>query len=106
MSCSMKIGRLIVLFFLGGMVATAAAQTGVARYISDYRIDSLRTKELRLDIDNLFFFKNNEFGNSVMKGYTLPGAWINPAENKIEEVKELQSYANKIRKGIIEAVKR
>ena len=74
----MKIGRLIVLLFLGWMVGTATAQTGVARYITDYQIDSLRTKELRLDIDNLFFFKNNEFGNSVMKGYTLPGAWINP----------------------------
>ena len=55
----MKIGRLIVLLFLGWIVGTATAQTGVARYISDYRIDSLRTKELRLDIDNLFFFKNN-----------------------------------------------
>ena len=75
---SMKIGRIVALFFLGLMIGPATAQTGVARYITDYQIDSLRIKELRLDIDNLFFFKNNEFGNSVMKGYTLPGAWINP----------------------------
>ena len=54
------------------------AQAELERHLSDYRIDSLKTKELRLDFDNLFFFKNNEFGNSVMKGYTLPGAWVNP----------------------------
>ena len=52
------------------------AQAELERHLSDYRIDSLKTKELRLDFDNLFFFKNNEFGNSVMKGYTLPGAWV------------------------------
>ena len=55
-----------------------SAQVEVGRYNTDYRIDSLKMKELRLDMDNLFFFKNNEFGSSAMKGYTLPGAWINP----------------------------
>lgn len=48
------------------------------RYYTEYRIDSTKVRELRLDIDNLFFFKNNEFQSSAMKGYTLPGAWINP----------------------------
>ena len=55
-----------------------SAQTVPERYVTEYQIDSLKTKEFRLDIDNLFFFKNNEFSSSVMKGYTLPGAWINP----------------------------
>ena len=55
-----------------------SAQVEVGRYNTDYRIDSLKMKELRLDMDNLFFFKNNESGSSAMKGYTLPGAWINP----------------------------
>lgn len=54
------------------------AQTKSDRYRTEYRIDSTRVKELRLDIDNLFFFKNNEYQSSAMKGYTLPGAWINP----------------------------
>ena len=57
---------------------SVSAQVEVGRYNTDYRIDSLKMKELRLDMDNLFFFKNNEFGSSAMKGYTLPGAWINP----------------------------
>lgn len=63
------------LLWISGMVS---AQESTGRYMTEYRIDSLKAKELRLDIDNLFFFKNNEYGSSVMKGYTLPGAWINP----------------------------
>lgn len=55
-----------------------AAQTEGKRYQTDYRLDSVRTYSLYLNVDNLFFFKNNEFNGTVMKGYTLPGAWINP----------------------------
>ena len=57
---------------------TLSAQTRTSLYMVDYRLDSLKKKELRLEIDNMFFFKDNEFEGSVMKGYTLPGLWVNP----------------------------
>ena len=74
----MKNKWLIALVWLLGMAGAISAQEGTGKYITDYQIDSLKLKELRFDIDNLFFFKNNEYSSSVMKGYTLPGAWINP----------------------------
>ena len=67
----------IFLFMLLGS-SQVFARTEGKRYQTDFRLDSLRTNALYLDIDNLFFFKNNECNGSVMKGYTLPGAWINP----------------------------
>lgn len=75
MKTQYKVGIFCIYLFFSCLLS---AQTSVSRYMTEYQIDSLKKKELRLDIDNLFFFKNNEFGNSVMKGYTLPGAWINP----------------------------
>lgn len=75
MKTQYKVGIFCIYLFFSCLIS---AQTSVSRYMTEYQIDSLKKKELRLDIDNLFFFKNNEFGNSVMKGYTLPGAWINP----------------------------
>jgi hypothetical protein len=45
-------------------------------YKPDYRIDSSRTKELSIEVDNLTFFKNNEYNSSFQKGYTLPGFWL------------------------------
>lgn len=54
------------------------AQTGMNRYQSDYRVDTTRVKSLYLEMDNLFFFKDNEYNGTLMKGYTLPGAWMNP----------------------------
>ncbi|MBQ8673055.1 MAG: hypothetical protein IJ511_03245 [Bacteroides sp.] len=64
--------------------------------LTDYRLDSLRTKELRLEIDNVTFFKDNEFGGSVMKGYSLPGLWLAPklAYQPLPHLKiELGAYA-------------
>ena len=64
----MKNKWLIALVWLLGMAGAISAQEGTGKYITDYQIDSLKLKELRLDIDNLFFFKNNEYSSSVMKG--------------------------------------
>jgi hypothetical protein len=40
------------------------------------RIDSARKGELSVNVDNLTFFKNNEYNSSFQKGYTLPGFWL------------------------------
>ena len=74
----MKNNGLMIWGILLCISLSVSAQVEVGRYSTDYRIDSLKMKDLRLDMDNLFFFKNNEFGSSAMKAYTLPGAWINP----------------------------
>ena len=47
-------------------------------YTSNYLLDATKEKTLNLEIENLNFFQNNEYGGGVMKGYTLPGLWITP----------------------------
>lgn len=56
----------------------AAAQLADRLYTSDYRIDPDRKGELRVEIDNISFFKDNEYAGSVMAGYSLPGLWVQP----------------------------
>ncbi len=41
-------------------------------------VDSNSVGQLRAEIDALAFFRNNEYSSRVMKGYTLPGAWLEP----------------------------
>ncbi len=45
-------------------------------YKSDYRIDPEKKGELSVELDNISFFKNNEFSGNFLKGYTLPGFWL------------------------------
>lgn len=65
----------VVLFFFGGRGGVCAQITEYL-YASDYRIDTLRQGQLSFEVDNLSFFKNNEFNSTVQKGYTLPGFWL------------------------------
>lgn len=37
-----------------------------------------RQGELYLKVDNLSFFRNNEYASHIVKGYSLPGLWIQP----------------------------
>lgn len=65
------------LFFcclLGGL--EGRAQIAERVYSTDYRINPARKRELSIEIDNLSFFKNDEFEGSFMDGYTLPGLWL------------------------------
>ena len=45
---------------------------------SDTRIDSAATGSLCVEIDNLSFFKDNEYEGEQSKGYSLPGLWVQP----------------------------
>lgn len=47
-------------------------------YKTDYRIAPDRKGELRIEVDNISFFRDNEFSTTTMDGYTLPGLWIQP----------------------------
>lgn len=54
------------------------AQSADNLFLLDKKIKAEQEGELRFELDNLNFFKNNEFGGNVTKGYTLPGFWIQP----------------------------
>ena len=56
----------------------AAAQVEQSVAAMTYELDSADTRALRLEVDNLSFFKDNEFSGTVMKGYSLPGLWVTP----------------------------
>ncbi|MDH6356500.1 hypothetical protein [Parabacteroides sp. PF5-9] len=47
-------------------------------YQTAYQIDPTKEKQLFVELDNLSFFKNNEYAGTVMKGYSLPGLWVQP----------------------------
>lgn len=56
--------------------APLQAQINDRVFKTDRRIDPEKTNELFLEFDNLDFFKNNEFDSDFLKGYSLPGFWM------------------------------
>ncbi|PIE86276.1 MAG: hypothetical protein CSA05_01430 [Bacteroidia bacterium] len=65
----MKIFNLSLLFILFSCPYLAAQE---AVEVSD-------KKKLYLDVENLSFFRNNEYFNDIVEGYTLIGYWLRPA---------------------------
>ena len=65
---------LLSITFLSVQFATSQIDERVYRL--DYKISPERVGELSVDIDNLTFFRNNEFEGDFMRGYTLPGLWF------------------------------
>lgn len=47
-------------------------------YKTDYRIDPEKKGQLSVELDNISFFKDNEYAGDFTKGYSLPGLWIQP----------------------------
>lgn len=70
-------GTNIILVALMGIIFPFREVSAQASYV--YDIDSMDVHTLHVGIDNLNFFKDNEFSGSVMDGYTLPGFWIQPS---------------------------
>ena len=63
---------------LAGLPHGSKAQTWDTLCRDDYRIDTAAVGSLNAEIDALAFFQNNEFSSKLQKGYTLPGAWLQP----------------------------
>lgn len=42
----------------------------------NFTIDPQKEKQLFLEFDNLNFFRDNEYATKMMRGYTLPGFWL------------------------------
>lgn len=61
-----------------GVYASGYAQMSQKLTRENYQLDKANTRQLGLVVDNLSFFKNNEFGGEVMKGYSLPGVRLIP----------------------------
>lgn len=73
--------RVLLLLFpllLAGAKEGLRAQVWDTLCVDNYRIDTTRVGELRAEVNALAFFQNNEFSSQLMKGYTLPGAWLQP----------------------------
>ena len=58
---------------------TSSAQRDSILFEENHTIDTTAIGELRVNIDNLNFFKNNEYESQITKGYTLPGFWVKPS---------------------------
>ncbi|MGM9759547.1 MAG: hypothetical protein ACI30I_05455 [Parabacteroides sp.] len=67
----------IVGCFLSAMVPL---QSQIVRevYQKDYHFSPEQKGELRVEVDNLSFFRDNEFSTPTFDGYTLPGFWAQP----------------------------
>lgn len=71
--------RLLLSFLLFTTLPAASdvhAQISDRVFKTDHRIDPGKQGELSAEIDNLSFFKDNEYSGLFMKGYTLPGLWL------------------------------
>ena len=65
----------VTILIISGM-QSMYAQLNERLFSTDYQIDSLSKGDLSVEVDNLSFFKNNEFISTIQKGYTLPGFWL------------------------------
>ena len=61
------------------LIATTTVRAQVEEKVckTDYNINPECVGELSVELDNISFFKDNEYAGTVMKGYSLPGMWWN-----------------------------
>lgn len=69
--------RVLILFlFTGSLTATGQNDYRIFRYYEPFNPDS--TGSFFIAVDNVNFFKNNEYKGDITTGYTLTGAWLRP----------------------------
>ncbi len=71
---------LLVCFLIIDMLAISplGAQISNRVFLSDHHIDPDKKGQLLIELDNISFFKDNEYSSPVMQGYSLPGFWVQP----------------------------
>lgn len=73
----MRFYFLFLLFIIGTSdICVLHAQLSERVFKTDYRIYPDKQGELSVEIDNLNFFKDNEYMGLYANGYTLPGFWL------------------------------
>jgi len=45
---------------------------------SPYRLDTADVRALKVELESLSFFRDNEFNSPLADGYSLPGLWVQP----------------------------
>ncbi|MDR1981797.1 MAG: hypothetical protein LBQ39_09305 [Tannerellaceae bacterium] len=73
--CLPGIRCFVLCTFVAG-ISFAHAQIPEKVFQTPYKIDAERKGALSVELDNLSFFKNNEYGGNFLEGYTLPGLWL------------------------------
>ena len=66
----------LILFIL--LSAHASGQINQLVYRTNYRIDTAKVRQLLVEVDNISFFVDNEYKGPYVKGYSLPGLWVQP----------------------------
>lgn len=69
---------ILTLFLLHAFVLALQAQITEHICQDDYHIDAGKVGTISLKVDNISFFKDNEYSGPIIKGYTLPGLWLQP----------------------------
>ena len=77
-SCSASWQKVIGTFSLVLLFFGAFSQEGSKIFVSDESFEPVSTGNIYIAVDNLNFFKNNEYKSNYVTGYTLTGAWIRP----------------------------
>jgi len=70
--------KLIFSLLLVFLSLNAFSQDGSKIFVSDEPFEPKATGILSFEINNLNFFKNNEYKSEYVDGYTLTGTWIRP----------------------------
>lgn len=68
----------ILLLVWIGAACTAGAQLDAKLYHSETKIDSMNQGKWLVEVDNITYFKDNEYDGKLQKGYSLPGFWLQP----------------------------
>ena len=71
-----QIGVICLLLTVLSGRPTLCAQWQEKMYMADSKIDTTKKGQLSVAVENLTFFRDNEYNSSVQKGYTLPGFWL------------------------------
>lgn len=45
---------------------------------SPYRLDTANVRALKVELESISFFRDNEFSSRLTDGYSLPGLWVQP----------------------------
>lgn len=79
--------RILTALLLATSVS-ASAQVMKEMFVDETNIDSLPERSLRIELDAVGFFHDNEYDSEVQNGYTLPGGRLIPriAYNPIKQI--------------------
>lgn len=69
-----------LLFALSLLPCFVQAQDGIWNHLatSPYRLDTTDVHALKVELESISFFRNNEFESRQADGYSLPGFWVQP----------------------------